>query len=85
MASSLSRRGMRSAVVAGLPLDLSVKHSFTPWAKVVGGILRVGGFSDFLSNTNIRRHDPPRQPIDLLGAARPDEWLAPAEWAKLAT
>ena len=35
---------------AGRPLDETVRHSMTPWAKTIGGILVVNGFKDFLGN-----------------------------------
>ncbi len=70
---------------AGRPLDTSVKHAFTEWAQTVGGILRVNGFSDFLSNYGQRRtaDDPLRRGLGLLGAARPGEWLTATDWAQL--
>jgi hypothetical protein len=70
---------------AGSPLDSNVRHPFTAWARTVGGILKVNGFADFLANYGERRtaDDPVRAALGLLGAVRPDEWLSPAEWAKL--
>jgi hypothetical protein len=70
---------------AGRPLDQSVRHPFTAWARTVGGILKVSGFTDFLANYWERRtaDDPVRAALGLLGATRPDEWLTSTDWAKL--
>jgi hypothetical protein len=70
----------------GRPLDTSVRHPFGAWAATVGGILMVGGFDQFLANYASRTtaDDPVRRGLALLGAARPDEWLRPREWAELA-
>jgi len=69
---------------AGKPLDLDVKHPFSVWAKVVGGILKANGFSDFLGNYGQRRttDDPLRHGLGLIGAAKPNDWLRPDEWAR---
>ena len=80
-------RGMVTRwVKAGKPLDETVRHPFTPWAKTVGGILMVNGFKDFLGNYGKRKtaDDPLRRGLAILGAASPDEWLKPEEWATLA-
>jgi hypothetical protein len=71
---------------AGRPLDETVNHPFTPWAKTVGGILLVNGFPSFLANYRHRKtaDDPVRHGLAILGAARPDAWLKPDEWARLA-
>ncbi len=68
---------------AGKPLDETVRHPFTPWAKTIGGILQVNGFADFLANYHHRKtvDDPLRQGLATLGATKPDEWLRPEEWA----
>ncbi len=70
---------------AGKPLDDEVRHPFSVWAKVVGGILKVNGFSDFLANYGKRKtaDDPLRQGLGLIGALKPDEWLRPDEWARV--
>ena len=67
---------------AGKSLDTSVRYPFTNWAQVIGGILRVNGFEDFLGNYSVRRtaDDPVRRALALLGAARPNEWLPPGDW-----
>ena len=69
---------------AGQPLDEKVRHSFGPWAKTVGGILMVNGFTDFLANYGTRKtaDDPIRRGLGILGSTYPDQWLAPGEWAK---
>ena len=69
---------------AGKPLDDEVRHPFGPWAKVVGGILKVNGFSDFLANYGKRKttDDPLRHGLGLIGAEKPNEWLRPDEWAR---
>ena len=70
--------------VAGCPLDESVKHSMTPWARSIGGILRCSNFSDFLGNQQTRKavDDPLRRAVGILGAAKPGKALRPAEWAQ---
>lgn len=69
---------------AGKPLDEEVQHPFSVWAKIVGGILKVNGFADFLQNYGTRRvHDDPlRKGLGLLGVERPDTWLRPKQWAQ---
>jgi hypothetical protein len=71
---------------AGRPLDSTVRHPFTDWARTVGGILAANGFHDFLGNYSLRRtaDDPVRRALGQLGAARPGEWLRPDAWARLA-
>lgn len=71
---------------AGSPLDEQARHPFGPWAKVVGGILKVNGFADFLANYGQRKtaDDPIRRGLGILGSAHPDVWLGSGEWAKLA-
>lgn len=73
-------------IEAGRPLDEKVRHPFSEWAKAVGGILATNGFSDFLENYGVQRtaHDPLRQGLGMLGAARPGVWLEATEWAKVA-
>ena len=70
---------------AGRPLDETVKHSMTPWAKTIGGILNVCGFTDFLGNCKARKNadDPVQEALAILGSAKPGEELRPGEWAKL--
>ncbi len=67
---------------AGRPLDTGVHHPFGPWAKTVGGILKVNGFTDFLTNYGARKtaDDPLRRALGILGSTHPDEWLTPSEW-----
>ncbi len=69
---------------AGRPLDEYVKHSMTPWARTIGGILMVSGFKDFLGNINARKaaDDPIQEALAILGTVRPGKALRPAEWAK---
>ena len=73
-------------VKAGCPLDTNVRHPFSEWAKVVGGILMVNGFKDFLGNYGARKavDDPVRKGLGLLGAAKANVWLRATDWAKLA-
>ena len=68
---------------AGMPSDEQARHPFGPWAKTVGGILKVNGFTDFLINYSARMtaDDPIRRALGLLGAAWPDEWLTASDWA----
>jgi hypothetical protein len=69
---------------AGRPLDYEVKHSMLPWARVIGGILKVSGFRDFLGNAAMRKSedDPIREALAILGAAYPDREMRPRDWAK---
>jgi hypothetical protein len=71
---------------AGMPVDAAVKHPFGPWSQVIGSILAVNGFTDFLGNYAVRRtaDDPVRRGLGLLGAARRGEQLRAGEWAQLA-
>jgi hypothetical protein len=70
---------------AGCPLNPDAKHPFIDWARMIGGILAVNGFTDFLGNVGARKSgdDPIRRCLGLLGAWRPNVWLPPAEWAGL--
>jgi hypothetical protein len=56
---------------AGCPRDESVKHCFGDCAQAVGGILKVNGFGDFLTNYALRTtiEDPVRQALGILGAS----------------
>lgn len=70
---------------AGQPLDNDVRHPFSEWAAVVGGILKMNDVDGFLANYGKRRvaDDPVRAAIGLLGTTRPDgEWLKPEEWTR---
>jgi hypothetical protein len=73
-------------IEAGCPLDTDVRHPFSEWAKVVGGILMVNGFKGFLANYGTRKatDDPVRNGLGLLGAGKPNEWLSATDWARLA-
>jgi len=73
-------------LAAGRPLDETVRHPFTDWARTVGGILRCSGFEGFLANYGARRtaDDPVRRALGLLGRERPGAWLRPGEWAAVA-
>jgi hypothetical protein len=70
---------------AGCPLA-DVYHPMTAWAKAIGGILKLAGYTGFLANYGqaARQIDPHRRAVALLGAARPGVPLRPAEWAQLA-
>jgi hypothetical protein len=70
---------------AGCPLDESVKHPMSRWARTVGGILKHHGFTDFLANYGAAKliHDPTREALGILAAAKPGQKLKPLEWAKL--
>jgi hypothetical protein len=69
----------------GCPLDETIVHSMSPWARVIGGILRHSGFMGFLANQGSRKaaDEPSRRAIGLLGAARPGVALRPRDWARL--
>jgi hypothetical protein len=70
---------------AGRPLDEDVRHSMALWARTIGGILRVSGFTDFLGNSGERRStdDPVQEALAILGVAKPGKALRPGEWAKI--
>lgn len=72
---------------AGRPRCNNAPHAFSDWAAVIGGILQVSGFSDFLANYSLRRtvDDPLRRGLGLVGAARPNEWLTPSALAAIAS
>jgi hypothetical protein len=72
---------------ADRPLDMRVRHPASEWAKTVGGILMVNGFSGFLANAAMRKtaDDRVRRGLGLLGAARPGQWLRTADWAAMAS
>ena len=69
----------------GRPLDIHAKHSMTPWARNIGGILEVNGFKDFLGNCKTRKNadDPIQEALAILGMAKPGKELRPSEWAKV--
>ncbi|HEY7427514.1 MAG TPA: hypothetical protein VH682_24985 [Gemmataceae bacterium] len=50
-------------VAAGRPIDRDAKHSFSQWAQVIGGILKVSNFGHFLANNLMRKtaDDPLRR------------------------
>jgi hypothetical protein len=55
-------------VIAGKPLDTSVRHPMGPWAATIGGILMVNRFTDFLANYSATRAsaDPIREALGIL-------------------
>jgi hypothetical protein len=69
---------------AGCPLNYNVQHSMKPWARVIGGIVKVSGFKDFLANSAARKSadDPIGEALAILGAAKPGKELRPQEWAR---
>jgi hypothetical protein len=71
---------------AGMPCDNSVRYPMANWAKTVGGILMVNGFTDFLANyrATASTADPVREALAILGVSQLGEALRPAEWAELA-
>ena len=40
--------------VAGMPVNGEINHPMTPWARTMGGILKVNGLTDFLGNRQQR-------------------------------
>ena len=67
----------------GRPLDHEVKHPFSQWAKVIGGILKANGVDGFLENYGKRRvaDDPIRESIGLLATQRnTGEWYRIDDW-----
>jgi hypothetical protein len=77
-------RGMiRRWIVEGQPLAPDVRHPFSHWASVVGGILVVNGFHGFLDNYRDRKvaDDPVRSALSILGTELQDAWQRPEEIA----
>lgn len=70
---------------AGRPLAMTVQHQFREWAQIIGGILHVNGFKDFLGNCSkaTTEESPLRQGLGILGASRADAWLTSTEWSEL--
>jgi hypothetical protein len=70
----------------GRPLDETVQHPMTPWARTMGGILKANGFTDFLGNyaTCRTQEDPVREALAILASAAPGQDKRPSEWADLA-
>jgi hypothetical protein len=68
---------------AGCPLDSTIVHPMSGWARTIGGILKVSGFTDFLGNQRVRRtaDDPVSHAIGILGADSPGNARRPSEWA----
>ena len=78
-------RGMIAKwVAAGRRPDDEVRHPFSEWARTVGGILKVNGFTGFLENYGKARitNDPIRESLGRLGASMPDKWLRPSQWVE---
>ena len=69
---------------AGRPLDQTIRHPFTDWARTVGGILMVNGFADFLANYSRRRtaDDPLRRGWGYWGGAA-GRVLTASDWSRL--
>lgn len=70
---------------AGRPLA-DVYHPASIWAKTIGGILQLAGYKGFLANYRLaaQQIDPYRRAVAILGAAKPDVPMRPAEWAQAA-
>lgn len=73
-------------IVAGRPLDEDVSHPMSLWAKVIGGILKANGFTDFLANYTTAKvvDDPMRAAIGTLAAEHIDEPKSASEWVVVA-
>lgn len=71
---------------AGRPLDETVRHPMGPWAKTIGGILLVNGFTDFLKNYSVARAaaDPIREALSFLAFYSTGEWRRADDLALLA-
>ncbi len=66
------------------PLDESVRHPMSDWAKTVGGILKANGFDDFLANYGrvMTEQEAEREALAILGASAPDRWLRSGDWVQ---
>lgn len=73
-------------VEAGKPLDDAVTHPMGPWAKTIGGILKVNGFQDFLANYTAARAatDPIRESLTVLAFHSANQPLRASELAERA-
>lgn len=73
-------------VQEGKPLDTNVKHPMGPWAKTIGGILMVNGFTNFLDNYSATRAaaDPIREALSILAFHAGDKPKRAAHLAVLA-
>ena len=72
---------------AGMPLDESVAHyPMSVWAKIIGGILMVNGFEDFLANYSATRAaaDPLREALGILAFHSGNQPRRASELARLA-
>ncbi len=58
---------------AGYPLDETVKHPMTEWARTVGGIVKANGFGSFLGNWSLQRsvNDAVREALAIIAHASP--------------
>jgi hypothetical protein len=70
---------------AGCPLDETIKHPMTRWARTIGGILKHNGFTGFLANYGTAKivNDPTGEALGILAATKPGQKLKPLEWAKI--
>ena len=78
-------RGMIAKWVAeGMPHDTDVRHPFSEWAKVIGGILKVNNVHGFLANYGKTRitTDPIREALGQLGASMPGAWYRLDKWVE---
>lgn len=76
---------IRRWIDAGSPRDPSAKHAFTEWASIVGGILKVNGFADFLRN-RLEQHtevSPIRRALGSIAADCCGEWKPARYWASV--
>jgi len=73
-------------IAAGKPLDNNVKHPMGQWAKVVGGILMVSGFEEFLENYNSAKStaDPIREALSILALHAAGKYRRAGILAKIA-
>jgi hypothetical protein len=70
----------------GRPLDTSARHPMGPWARLIGGILAVNGFTDFLKNYGavMAAADPVREALSILAFHSGREWHRPRDLARIA-
>jgi hypothetical protein len=68
------------------PLHEAARHSFSPWAKTIGGILMVNGIEGFLGNVAVRTtaDDPVRFALAELASRWPNQWMTASDWAYIA-
>jgi len=69
----------------GQPRFMEVRHPMTDCTQIIGGILQVNGFQDFLANWGQTRAliDPVMEELGMMAATHPDTPLTAMEWVRV--